>query len=369
MLYSGSASAQHWEILRGVKDFYPIDSINSSSISKDSNKIYVASSDKVYIFTDRKWKYYDFRQNFLDCTSDTVLRKIISETELDLLTFDKNDNFWVSYAEFYTLNSGIILQKIGDTIKVFDKYYNIDTKSFEKFGKSSCIAFDNYNNPYIIADIDVPYNENQKLTYSNIFKIENDTMKLIGNHSVRHTAQFSQIVFDSKNNFWTFHYDSLFYYANDTLSKHFSCRYDSETMPSELLNYGHFKFIHIDSNDDLIAMHAKYILYSYKNNEWIVDTTVRQFVKTFYPNQMKGLEPNQVCVDSKYNLWIKPFGLRELCKRDINGNWTYHKIPQYTNHKKGGSIIQSIIPIDDTKVLLTGYNLDGNGLIYYTEEE
>jgi hypothetical protein len=23
MLYSGSASAQHWEILRGVKDFYP----------------------------------------------------------------------------------------------------------------------------------------------------------------------------------------------------------------------------------------------------------------------------------------------------------------------------------------------------------
>lgn len=298
------------------------------------------------LFNDKYFaKYYDYKWNIIDSNIKEIIFNSIDDKDLlkdkkmedvyihNMYLDENNNNYWYSFSLHNTDQMAYLYFYSKEKKYFFKEYYN-DIDDTLRFIRKSSVYFDNNNLPYFIV---WKASNTQDEDYS-ICKLDGDTLKTVFTSNVPSTGKYYEsngknhsLLFDSKNNYWTYAEDKILYFVNDTINKEFTTWDIVENTKPPVSRGIEYMFLY---KDELIVVLKDMTVATYRNDEWKVEFDFRYFVESLNKG-MSLAGPKAMMGESKLFLYYRDQPNFLFIKDLTDNKWSYELIPE---HFLGSSI-------------------------------
>ncbi len=268
-----------------------------------------------------------------DGINDEELKKdkLAKDIVINKITNDINNNYWYTFSLKKHDELDLVYFHSDEKKLFFKEYYD---KFLDKlrFIRGCDVFFDNNNIPYFIMwKNSIGREEN----YS-ICKLDGDTLKTIFTSSVPASGGYHEsnsnnhkLLFDSKNNFWTYAEDKIYYFVNDTINKEYSTWEITKLMDPPHSRGIQYLFLY---NDLPVLINTDFTITSLIEDKWQVDYDFKYYVESIQPIQLFSDKPIALIGKSKLALYINDIPNYLMIKDLEKNSWSMQLIqPKWTD--------------------------------------
>ncbi len=370
---SSELISQSWELLY-QEDILQYDYINESYgllkiediiINGDSTVIIRFDSDTLLMIYNQKTKvwHHTLKKDFWKCLKNDSLYNIYKDSEIRNLFYDSKGNMW--------FNAPPQFQKVTDVFKVTPDTAFIINKIFVKeYNDYSDIYPVGHNNTIFnikednSGDIWMFLHTRMKIKDSVYLKEHRILCKYVNDRFESvfiSTTWFKFVskcnfVFDNLNRVWVVNGDTCYIVKDGKIEKKFST-YDSEQ------GYGQFSELVIDSKNNFYATNADLLLFKYDGDSLTTDKYVLNIERYAVTNT--DLQLYWLRRDSSDNIWLTGFYSPYLYKLDNDRIWTKYDVPMFATAKDKWCYKVLLEIQKDGKLWSAGYNGGGYSYGFY----
>lgn len=372
---SSELFSQSWELLY-QEDILQYDYTNESygqlkildiTIKGDSTIYIRFDSDTLLMIYNQITKvwHHTLKKNFWKCLKNDSLYDIYKDSAILNLFYDSKGNMWFNppsqfqkVADVFkvTKDTAFIYNKIF--VKEYSDYSDIYPNGINLYNTISTIKEDNNGDIWMFLHTRVKIKDSVYLKEHQILcKYINDRFESVFiSTNWYEFASKCNFVFDNLNRVWVVNGDTCYIINNGAVEKKFSS-YDFEQ------GYGQFSELVIDSKNNFYATNADLLLFKYDGEKFTTDKYVQNIER--YISKGDALQLYWLRRDSSDNIWLTGLLSNYIYKLDTNRVWTQYDVPLFATAQDNYRYKVLLEIQKDGKLWSAGYNGGGYSYGFY----
>ena len=319
--------SQTWELMY-KEDFLNNELLRSNQIIQkgDSTIIVRFRSDNLIIIYDnskKEWSYIS-KSEFWKCLKNDSLYNIYKKSDICYLNYDSKGNYWFTIPDtLYKITP--IFKVTPDTTYLINQIYVKELDEYSDiypFPNQTIRKFQEDKNGdmwlFLLCGIQMK-DSTHKSEYRMLCKYINNRFETI--FIAKTFYQFKSkcnFVFDNQNRVWFVNGDTCYIIKDDFVEKKLST-WDSEE------GYGYFSEMVFDSKNNFYATNNSLLLFKYDGDTLTTDRRIldiERYITSIGPMYWMR-------IDSLDNIWITGYNSCNLYKIDTGGVLTTYEVPKF----------------------------------------
>ncbi len=316
--------SETWELMY-KEDFINNELLNCNQIIQkgDSTIIVRFRSDNliiIYEHSKKEWSYIT-KSEFWKCLRNDSLYNVYKKSDIYNLFYDSNGNYWFNIPD--TLLKITNLFKVTpDSTYIFNKVYVSEINDYvdimQRPNRTIRNIKEDKNGDIWLCLISRIY-QIDSLEYMMLCKFTNSRFESIFISNIFYQFKSKcNFVFDNQNRVWFVNGDTCYIIKDDFVEKKLST-WDSEE------GYGYFSEMVFDSKNNFYATNNSLLLFKYDGDTLTTDRRIldiERYITSIGPMYWMR-------IDSLDNIWITGYNSCNLYKIDTGGVLTTYEVPKF----------------------------------------